>query len=108
MGQAKGEQERHDRDDQQQIGEPGRVRRDERRHGLSIRNIASATSARRWARAIASRSYRSNAITSFILNPVQHANDDEQHHDGEDDRHVDEPRRIRGNERRIVRFFRSA
>jgi len=34
MRQAERQQERHERHDQGKIGEPGRVRRDERRHGI--------------------------------------------------------------------------
>ena len=67
---------------------------------LSIRKMASGASANRCPSAMPSRRYRSNAITSFILNPVQQPNDDQQHRDGEDDRHVAEPGRVGRCERR--------
>ena len=34
MRQAEGQQKSHDRDDQRKIGEPGRIGRDEWRHGI--------------------------------------------------------------------------
>ena len=44
----------------------------------------------------------SYAVARLVLNPVQEGDNDQQHHDGEDDRHVAELGRVGDDERRCA------